>query len=189
MARRSPPHGSPTETEVKIAITKPSFVARSLLQAGFKRRRPRTFEANVLLDTADQRLRQAGSVLRVRQFGKQALLTFKGPAAAGRHKSREELETTVGSSECLLSVLEKLGFVPVFRYEKYRTEYTDGEGLATIDETPIGNFVELEGSPPWIDRTAQRLGWSAQEYITESYVRLYEEECQRRGVKPSNMTF
>jgi len=34
-------------------------------------------------------------------------------------------------------------------------EWKDGEGHCVVDETPIGNFAELEGPPEWIDRTAE----------------------------------
>lgn len=178
-----------TETEVKIAITDPKAAARQLLHAGFRRKRARTFEVNVLFDTPEQRLRVAGSLLRVRQSGKDWVLTFKGPARAGRHKSREELEAQLADGEGLPLILERLGFGPVFRYEKYRTEFSDGQGIATIDETPIGHYLELEGAPAWIDEAALKLGWSAADYITKSYGRLYLEDCERRGVLPSNMTF
>ncbi|MBL8226856.1 MAG: class IV adenylate cyclase [Bryobacterales bacterium] len=164
-------------------------MARHLRNAGFRLKRTRTFEVNVLFDTPELRLRAAGSLLRVRQFGKEWVLTFKGPAKAGRHKSREELETQLADGENLPAILGRLGFEPVFRYEKYRTEYTDGEGIATIDETPIGDFVELEGSAAWIDAAALKLGWSAADYITKSYGKLYLDHCERRAILPSNMTF
>jgi len=88
-------------------------------------------------------------------------------------------------------ILERLGYQPVFRYEKYRTEYTrtGQSGLAMIDQTPIGDFLELEGSPSWIERTARALGRSPAEFITASYGALYREHCQASGVKPGNMVF
>lgn len=178
-----------TETEVKIPIGDPHPIIRKLTASGFRRKHARTFEMNLLFDTPEQNLRNAGSLLRLRQFGKQWVLTFKGPAVAARHKSREELEVGVREGETVAAILSRIGFEPLFRYEKYRTEYTDGEGIGTVDETPIGNYMELEGAPEWIDATAVKLGFSASDYVTKSYVRLYMEYCDRNGLQPSNMTF
>ena len=59
----------------------------------------------------------------------------------------------------------------MFRYEKYRTEFRQPRraGVAMLDETPVGVYLELEGTPHWIDRTARRLGFQESDYITASY--------------------
>ena len=82
-----------------------------------------------------------------------------------------------------------LGFAPVFRYEKYRTEFTDGEGVVTLDETPIGDYLELEGGEEWIDRVAAKLGYRESDYVTMSYGRLYLEHCNKNQIEPANMVF
>jgi len=46
-------------------------------------------------------------------------------------------------------------------------------GKALVDETPVGNFLELEGPPDWIDRTARRLGFRPGDYSLASYRDLY----------------
>ena len=58
-----------------------------------------------------------------------------------------------------------------------------------LDETPIGDFLELEGPPRWIARAARALGRSPADYITASYGSLYLQHCQAKGVKPSHMVF
>ena len=73
-------------------------------------------------------------------------------------KIREELETLVGDGEILLSVLEELGFHVWFRYEKYREEFAHDDVIVAIDETPVGVFVEIEGSEAGIDAMAAALG-------------------------------
>jgi adenylate cyclase, class 2 len=89
------------------------------------------------------------------------------------------------------TIAERLGFQPVFRYQKYRTEYkqASGSGVATLDETPIGLYLELEGQPAWIDRTAKKLGYTEQDYITSSYGRLYQEWRERHKSAPRDMLF
>ena len=57
------------------------------------------------------------------------------------------------------------------------------------DETPIGNYLELEGPKGWIDAVAAQLGYRRQDYITESYVRLYYQKRAELGRKPVNMVF
>jgi adenylate cyclase class 2 len=100
------------------------------------------------------------------------------------------LEVTVSSFATLHKILEQLDYRAYFRYEKYRTEFKGTEGfVATFDETPIGNFLELEGDGVWIDEMAAKLGFNESEYILESYGRLYLTHCERLGVKPSNMVF
>ncbi len=130
-------------------------------------------------------------MVRVRAVGGKGLLTYKGPEEAGKYKDREELEVDVPDAGKLSEILGRLDFVPAFRYEKYRTEFQRrGEkGVATLDETPIGVWLELEGAPGWIDRSARRLGFSEADYSTASYYGLYVDYCRERGVAATHMTF
>ncbi len=189
--RLPPMTTSPTETEVKIRVPHLQSVLQRLRSTGFRESVPRQFEANTLYDTPENRLRQEGTLLRLRQIGDHGVITWKGVGAPGPYKSRPELETSVGSVQTLGEILTNIGFQPSFRYEKYRTELRseDAIGVVTVDETPIGVFLELEGPGDWIDRTAARLGFSPEDYVLESYGRLYVADCERRGVKPSHMVF
>jgi adenylate cyclase, class 2 len=191
------PDGAPlqmttgVETEVKIRIGDTGEMSRRLQGSGFSIAVPRDFEANTLFDTPDRSLGRNGMLLRLRQVGGKGVITWKGRGLAGPHKSRPELETSVGSLETLQEILGHVGYDPLFRYEKYRTEFRQSEspGLVTLDETPIGNFLELEGPAAWIDATAHMLGFSPQSYILESYGKLYLSDCERRGVQPGHMVF
>jgi adenylate cyclase class 2 len=179
------------ETEVKLAVESASAARRLLRRAGFRVAHSRAFEANMVYDRPDGTLRSTNQLLRVRESAGAVILTYKGPPKPGRHKSREELETEVCNGRAIEAMLERLGFHPKFRYEKYRAEYRrpGASGVATVDETPIGTFVELEGAPRWIDRTAKELGFARENYITASYGWLYFEWCRQAGVEPSNMQF
>jgi len=143
--------------------------------AGFRVSKPRIFEANTLFDTPQGSLWRSGRLLRLRRAGSQGILTYKGAPIAGKHKDREELETPVSNLDTMNQILARLDFTPGFRYEKYRTEYQRvGEaGVAALDETPIGVYLELEGAPDWIDTQARRLGFAESDYITASYYGLY----------------
>jgi len=179
------------ETEIKLALADAAAGRAALRRAGFRVLKRRVFERNTVFDTPAQTLRQAGCLLRVRHAGRVITLTYKGPSDVSRHKSREELETEVADAPAMTAVLGRLGFEPVFRYEKYRTEYRQsaGGGTAALDETPIGVYLELEGSAGWIDRAARQLGFAESQYITTSYAGLYFAWCGRRGLKPSHMVY
>jgi adenylate cyclase, class 2 len=184
--------GHQRETEVKIAIADLDAAARLLRRAGFRVSRRKVFEANTVFDTPGRTLRGSGRLLRVRTAGPLCTATYKGPARIGRHKSREELEFGVTDPTMMRALLERLGFEQAFRYEKYRTEFRrpgERSGIAMLDHTPAGDFLELEGSPRWIDRTARELGFSPAEYDTRSYGAVYLEWCAARAVEPADMTF
>lgn len=181
----------PLETEIKIRITDPAAVRRRLRSLGYRVHARRVFEANIIFDTANRLLRERGELLRIRQAGRENRVTYKGPSQGGTHKSREEIETTVGDAAVLREIFGRLGLEPVFRYEKYRTEYSrqGSGGIITIDETPIGDYLEIEGAAQWIDATAQELEYSRSAYITKSYGGLYIEYCRDHGIEPSDMVF
>lgn len=179
------------ETEIKLAAPNAATARRLLRKAGFRVARRRVFEANTVFDTADRCLRRANLLLRVRQTPGADTFTFKGPPLPARHKTREEFEVKLSSAATCGLILQRLGYEPAFRYEKYRTEFrlAGTAGVATLDETPIGVYLELEGSPRWIDRMARRLGFREQDYITASYGGLYLAWCAARHATPGHMVF
>ena len=87
------------------------------------------------------------------------------------------------------AILRALGYSPTFRYEKFRAEWTDGKGAVVVDETPVGNFCEIEGPPRWIDATAKKLGVRAEDYITKNYATLFLEWKQETKSAATDMTF
>jgi adenylate cyclase class 2 len=159
--------------------------------ARFRVSKRRIFEANTLFDTALGVLSSTGRLLRVRETGRLGILTYKGAAEVGKYKEREEMEVEVSDPRRLTEMLCRLDFIPTFRYEKYRTEYRRPReaGLAMLDETPIGVYLELEGAPAWIDRSARRLGFAETDYCTASYGGLYGNYCEKHGLPVTHMTF
>jgi adenylate cyclase class 2 len=182
---------STQETEIKLAVKDARSARRLLRQDGFVVSRPRVFEANTVFDTPELSLRASSRLLRIRQAGRAATMTYKGVPETGKYKSREELELAISNAAAMMSIVERLGYHRVFRYEKYRTEFRQPRraGIAMLDETPVGVYLELEGTPHWIDRTARRLGFTETDYITASYGRVYLEWCAANGCKPGDMTF
>ena len=180
------------ETEIKLRLpAELSEIRQRLRKAGFRVRKRRSFESNILFDNIKRTLRKHGRLLRVRRVNNHGLLTFKGPTEQGRYKKRWESETRLDDAPTMEAILAHIGYHPVFRYEKFRTEYAMGsdDGKALLDETPIGNFLEVEGSPRWIDRAARLLGFSPSDYINRSYGYLYLAHCRERRTRPKNMVF
>ncbi|MBI4465451.1 MAG: class IV adenylate cyclase [Acidobacteria bacterium] len=182
------------ETEVKLRIPSAPAIKKQLRQIGFRCLHRRCLEDNVLFDTGGQTLRRARCLLRLRRYGSRWVLTYKGPPAKDRFfKSRLELETAVEDPQILQALFEQLELHPVFRYQKYRTQYfqeSEHSRLETaVDETPIGNFLEIEGSRAAIDRVARQLGYSRRDYCTASYWTLYVEHCRQKNILPQHMVF
>jgi adenylate cyclase class 2 len=179
------------ETEIKLAVPDVRTARGLLRAAGFRISKRRVFETNTVFDTPELTLRRAATLLRVRQAGGTATITYKGPPTIARHKSREELELQISDAGVMGAIIERLGLGVVFHYDKYRTEYRQPgrAGVATLDETPAGVYLELEGTARWIDRAARKMGFAEDDYITASYARLWLDWCAWHGVGPSDMVF
>jgi adenylate cyclase class 2 len=183
----------PVETEIKFRVDDlPGLTAR-LQAAGFVLQTPRSFESNVLYDFPDRRMRARTEILRIRNYAGRCLLTHKrlpdiGPGE-DTYKHRIETETEVSDGYALAQVFQSLGLAPAFRYEKWRTEWAAGEGHCVVDETPIGNYAELEGPADWIDLTAAHLAVNPTDYITLSYGRLFEAWREQHASTANDLTF
>ncbi|HUI85326.1 MAG TPA: class IV adenylate cyclase [Candidatus Binatia bacterium] len=180
---------TPQEVEIKFLVPDLKALEGKLREHGFHCETPSTHEVNTLYDLPGQKLRWKGELLRLRCYGDRWKLTHKAKGKAGRHKSRGELETEVSDGRAMGALLQALGFSPSFVYEKFRSEWSDGEGNIVLDRTPIGDIAEIEGKPRWIDRTARAIGIGSRQYITKSYAELFFEWKRRTGCKAENMTF
>ncbi|MGH9836156.1 MAG: class IV adenylate cyclase [Blastocatellia bacterium] len=158
----------------------------------------RHFEDNWLLDNADRPLGEREAILRVRSADGKGSITYKERAGedapASQFKQRVEIETAIDDPESAMAMFERLGFYKWFRYQKYRTVYRatlpGGSTLSVMfDETPLGNFVELEGEEEAIAQAVELLGVTPACYILESYLALQAEHCRRRGKPLEDMIF
>jgi adenylate cyclase class 2 len=194
----------PVETEIKFHVADLHALTGRLQSAGFRLETPRSFESNTLYDTPDRQMRARTEILRIRSYAGHWTLTHKRLPSAGipsrdspdlaRHKHRIETESQIAHGAALAELFLSLGLVAAFRYEKWRTEWADPSedgavGHCVIDETPIGNYAELEGPPDWIDRAALRLGVTPADYITLSYGRLFDQWRQQHRSTAEELTF
>lgn len=164
----------PVETEVKLRVADPEAARESLARIGAIPVRARQLEDNVLLDDEAGRLRKAGCLLRIRRTPDETTITFKGPRLDDEAvKSREEIESGIADPDAAHAIFACLGFVPVFRYQKYRETFVWKDVEIVLDETPIGVFLEIEGGKDAIHAAAAALGCDPREFITTSYGALF----------------
>jgi adenylate cyclase, class 2 len=182
------------EIEIKFRVTSLRALARRLREAGFRLKTRRTHEVNTLYDLPGEVLWKRKELLRIRKYGSGWTLTHKSKGKTGRHSSRRELQTELTDGKQTDAILRALGYAPSFRYEKFRAEWVDqkkhdGKGHVVVDETPIGNFCEIEGSPRWIDQTARKLGVGREQYIMKNYATLFSEWKGETKSRAEEMTF
>jgi adenylate cyclase class 2 len=183
-------NGRRLEVEVKLPAEDLGSLRRMLRLVGATPLTPLHSESNDLYDRADGQLANGGSALRLRRTERGSTLTYKGPARfeAGT-KTREERETAVTDPDELEGILAALGFERRFRYEKRREEWQLETCAIALDETPIGNFVEIEGDPPAIRRALQQLALDFSEAIPYTYAELYRRRRREDPSLPKDMVF
>jgi adenylate cyclase, class 2 len=190
------------EIELKFPIADVLHLQSRLPSLGFHLVTPRTFEHNALYDTPNRDLRARRQILRLRQYGPLCTITHKrqpdeqAPVDTTRYKIRIETETIVAEREAMAEIFLQLGYTPAFIYEKYRTEWSHSTGLTSevnahllIDETPIGNYAELEGPTAWIDQTLAALNIDPPTCLTDSYGKLFLDWKQRTNSPAEHLTF
>jgi adenylate cyclase, class 2 len=178
------------ELEVKFYVRALGALEKRLQALGARQEQPRTYEANLRFDTPEGRLTAQRQVLRLRQDSA-ARLTFKGP---GREvdgiQQRQELEFVVSDYAAAQAFLEALGYQVAWMYEKYRQVYALDPVLVTLDETPFGSFVEIEGPDgESIRQAAAELGLDWEKRILDSYAALFEKARQEMGFTFRDMSF
>lgn len=175
------------EVEIKLPVGDPAAMRMRLTALGARSRGGRLFEENWIYDDPLGRNRERGMLLRLRTVGGRHILTFKAPVTdkdepvAGGYKTRLEHETRIDDADALRAILAGLGYRVSFRYQKYRETFDSGDLVVTLDETPIGSFLELEGPPASIDAFAAALGFAREDYVVKSYLQLFVESAGSQG--------
>jgi adenylate cyclase class 2 len=177
------------ESELKIPVASLEPVRSRLSACGAEQIEARSRECNTLFDDSSGSLAGAGQVLRLRSFAGRWILTFKGAARyQGRIKQREELEVGIESGETLDTILRRIGLSPMIRYEKDREVWRLSMVEVALDHTPMGDFVELEGSTEQLATVAEQIGLDPAAAVRGSYVSLWTRFRQQRQL-PFDMTF
>ncbi len=177
------------EREITLRFDSVEDAREAVLASGATPLLGRRLQEDSLLDTDDEMLRRKRCVLRVRVENGKSRVTFKGPVQVSQMKLREEYETVVGDGEVLVHVFEELGLHVWFRYEKYREEFAREDVIVAIDETPVGVFVEIEGSEQGISAMAVALGRRPGDYVLDSYRGLFLKYRDEYALSGTDMVF
>ncbi len=186
----------PTELEAKFKVDTHDGVRQRLRDAQAE---PlgRVLETNRIFDDASRSLLASGRGLRVRHCAAldgradRGTVTYKGPQAPGRLKSREEIEFATDDPAAAAGLLERIGYHPVIVFQKRRESWRLGTCLIELDEVVhLGLFVEIEGPDEAAIAAAQRdLGLAQATHIRESYVALLADYAKRHGLDLKAMMF
>jgi len=202
------------ETEVKFWVESLAAIRDRLVDLGAMQAGERVLETNIRLDRPDRSLSASGQALRLRRSQPSpprtglkpgtgegtkegrafTSLTYKarlaGPGGEmAPVKALEEIEVQVSDFHRMQAILERLGFEPIFLYEKYRETFRLDEVEVMLDELPYGCFVEIEGEISAIDRAAAQLGLAAAQRVSGTYLSLFEALRQRRNLPFRDLTF
>lgn len=170
------------EIEVKFLLKDYSALMQKISDLQLPCSQERIHEFNLRYDLPDGSLVAKKQVLRLRK-DTQARLTFKGPGIMEQDVlTRKEIEVVVSDFDATNRLLEALGYQVIMMYEKFRANYLMDKLVLSVDETPLGLFIELEGeSPAQVHRAADALGvdWDAR--INLSYSALLNIFNQSTG--------
>ena len=178
------------EIEVKFIIDDLAAMRQRIVAIGAALKTPRTYEDNVVFDTADQRLRRQGCLLRLRR-DRHNIVTYKEPGRSKHQdfKVRQEYEVSVSDFAQMHAILEKVGLQPALRYEKYRETFTCNNAELLLDETPCGIFLEIEGPQDTIRDLAAQLGIDFKTRLIAGYGEIFEAVCATYNLHLTDMTF
>lgn len=178
------------EIEVKFLLQDYVSLMQKIADLHLPCSQKRIHEFNLRYDLPDGSLVAQKQVLRLRK-DTQARLTFKGPGVMEEDVLlRKEVEVVVSDFETTKRLLEALGYQVVMMYEKYRANYKLDSLVMSVDETPMGLFVELEGeSPAQVRQAALTLGFDWDARINLSYSALLNLFNQTTGHAFRDLSF
>ncbi|MCK5785962.1 MAG: class IV adenylate cyclase [Candidatus Sabulitectum sp.] len=135
-----------TEVELKYPVKDFTEIRGNLLQAGAELYCEATAEKNTVFDLPDGSLKHSGTLLRLREFRGEVILTVKESGLPGAMKIRHEHETVlsipIGEAK---ELLKALNYSPVFHYEKTREMWhLADKAHICLDTLFFGKFVEIE---------------------------------------------
>jgi len=178
------------EIEVKFLLEDLSAMRQRLMALGATLKTPRTFEENWLFDTPDEQLTRQGRLLRLRR-DRRNIITYKEPPAHqdADFKVLREYEIEVSDFAQAHTILEKLGFAPALRYEKYRETFTYQRAEIVLDEVPFGTFMEIEAPREVIRSIATALGLDFAARLVASYADIFDAVRGTYNLAVTDMTF
>ena len=175
------------EREIKYQVEDFYPYRKQLLGQGAKRQSS-FLEDNIVFDDEGESLKREAKLLRLRRSDT-VTITFKKPVDRTRFKIMEEYEIEVSDFDEAEKIINSLGFRKVFRYQKRREVFTLHDTHILLDETPIGNYIEIEGTEEHILKLSKGIGLEPEQGSSKNYMELYREYCAQNNLKPTDMLF
>lgn len=176
------------EKEIKIKVENPKQLI-SLLTKLKAEKRNEGSQITTRMDSPELKLEKKGIFLRVRTGEKNIVTLKKKIKSNGDLFERMELETEVKNPELLADIFAELGFTKRSIMEKYRINYSYQNTKISIDELPFGIYIEIEGNPKDIVRTAKELSLDLSKKITVTYWDLFEKYKRKTKKAGENIVF
>jgi len=171
----------PLEIEVKCPLPKGFTQLRKKLKKLGAKFEGLDHEHNTRLEGAGGSLMKKKRALRVRDLGDKCLVTLKEKRASRHAKVREEIQFESENAKTVLALLEKLGYRPIWIYEKVRENWHLGNCHICLDKLPhLGNYAEIEGpSEKAVLAFARKLELPKEKFTTQAYPDLVKKKFGR----------
>jgi adenylate cyclase class 2 len=177
------------EIEVKFFLQDRNVMRRKILAIGATGT-GRVFESNVRFDDPTAKLKNSGSMLRLRNDGR-ITLTYKARSnqADNQFKVHRELEVEVEDDVAMEKILKALGFRRQQIYEKRRETFRTEGALLCLDQMPFGDFLEIEGPKAQIRLIAGRLELDWKRRILNNYLEIFAAIKREHALPFEDITF
>ncbi len=177
------------ETEVKFYVSNLTEIEMRLQQMEAHLIQPRVREVNLRFDNPNGDFQREGRVLRLRQ-DEAVRLTYKdGSQVIDGVFNRREIEFAVSDFDSAKQFIQALGYEVVFLYEKFRTTFELDGAHIMLDESPIGNFVEIKGAMETLKPIAKKLGLNWNAAVPASYHVLFKRVRESRRLNFRDLSF
>jgi predicted adenylyl cyclase CyaB len=150
-----------------------------------------TFEVNRIFDYEDNRMRDSGALVRVRERGDSGWLTYKEKTdhQVDLAKVRLEYDTAIADPATAIQILKKLKLREVFLYERRRARHAKGGAHVEIDCLPGGWFCEIEADPTHIRELVGTSGLAGDTAIVWSYPEIFLQMTKWADLPHTDWTF
>lgn len=179
------------EIEVKYYVREHAEIRAALLQMGAQSG-GRAFENNLRFENAAQHLMCNNAMLRLRQTQGRNIVTVKQRVEhepSHTCKVFNEYETEVADFDTALKIFEVLGYLPFQSYEKFRETLTLPDAKICLDETPYGNFVEIEADTAVIKQYTKKLALNWNQRIILGYLEIFNMLRLKANLPFNTLTF
>lgn len=163
------------EIEAKFLDVDHQVIRQKLAALGAQLEKPMRLMRRTIFDYPDNQLEQANGRLRVRDEGDKVTITFKSRRA---DQYSDEIETTVGSYETMVELLQAVGFRAVSIQESKRETWRYQGVEIELDAWPwVKPYIEIEGKDEAaIRECGEALGFDWKQAVFGSAESVYRAE-------------